>query len=141
MIRELIGTRFDAELDSTEIVVRMRSEIADYQAAKVLPTDMVILVELGTVGPVDNIDIVIKDTGAGRVFLDSYLEGLDDWPAEEEMYQRTFRGALAHLRLIRKKWHRGLSGPAPDFFEQNYRGQVRLDFDTYLALVTTEGAQ
>lgn len=135
------GPRYSPELDSLEIVELMRIEIDEYQAANVIPDDLVIDVWLGTAGDIDSIDIVIKDAGTCRVFLDSYLESLDCWPPEAEMYTQKFRVFLAHLRSIQRKWQRATGQGAVDLFSNNYRGQVRLDYDTYVQLCNTEGVR
>jgi len=119
MIRETHGPRYDPDLGNVEIVELMRDEISYYQAARVIPDDLVIDVWLGIAGPVDCIDIVIQSTGEVRVFLDSYLEGIDEALPDEETYSPGFRNYMDHLRLIQTKWQRLMLSPLLQCFGQN----------------------
>ena len=139
--RKSHGPRYDPDLANVEIVELMRGEISDYQAAKVIPPELVIDVWLGTAGPVDSIDIVIQSTGEVRVFLDSYLEGIDEVLPDEETYAPGFRGLMTHLRFIHSKWQRRIRETTTDFFSNNYRGQVRLDYKAYARICASEGVR
>ncbi len=141
MTLEAHGPRFDPDLANVEIVELMRGEISDYQAARVIPPELEIDVWLGTAGSVDSIDIVIQSTGEVRVFLDSYLEGIDEVLPDEEMYTPPFRGLLGHLRMIHSKWQRRMRETPTDFFSNNYRGQVRLDYKAYARICASEGVR
>lgn len=129
-------------LANTVIAGLMREEIAAHQVGGIIPGDFKIEVAMGCHLGADRIDIIIKDPGAGPVFLPAYLESDEAATCDYEMYQPVFRRVMADLRAIHRKWQRGtvnLADEPDDFFVNNYAGGVSIYHDTWFRLLSEGG--